>query len=116
MATGKGKGARRGRGAARGTGKGKGKGENGDGDDGDGGGDDREPFRESEGAIRVHQAYLEHRVGGGERATTQAYLRAFKQFQKLPGAIRSKPAVEPPEPAANDTENGGQPDDKRDSK
>lgn len=95
--------------------RGKGKGGDGKGGDGDGGGD-REPFRESEGAIRVHQAYLEHRLGGGERATTQAYLRAIKQFQKLPGAIRSKPAVEPPEPAADDTENGDQPDDKSDSK
>lgn len=86
-------------------------GDYGGGDDG-GSGDGKEPFRESKGAVRVHQAYLEYRLGGGEPATSQAYLRAFEQFRKLPGAIRGKPAVKIPEPPADDYDGDDKQDDK----
>jgi hypothetical protein len=31
---------------------------------------------EDEGSLRVHEAYLEHRLGGGEPATPEAFRRA----------------------------------------
>jgi hypothetical protein len=67
-----------------------------------GGGREPEPHEEGPGAVRVHQAYLEHRLGGGERATPEAYRRAVEQFQRLPGAMRSVPPVALPDerPAA----------------
>jgi hypothetical protein len=82
------------------------------GGNGGGKGEGPEPFRESEGAVRVHQAYLEHRLGGGEPATPQAYLRAFEQFQKLPGAVRGKPAVKIPDPPADGHEGDDKPREK----
>jgi hypothetical protein len=75
---------------------------------GDSGSDDgRGPFGESEGAVRVHQAYIEHHLEGGEPATSQAYLRAFEQFQKLPGALRSKPPIRSPQPPKDDPGDDG---------
>jgi hypothetical protein len=47
---------------------------------------------EDEGSIRVHDAYLEHRLGGGEPATPEAFRRAVEQFEQLPGAVRTGPA------------------------
>ena len=93
MATDKGKG----RGAGRG--KGKGKGENGDGDD-----ERREPYKEQGHAVQVHEAYLKHRLEGGEPASPEAYRRAIEQFQKLPGAVRSTPVVVPKQETDDTTE------------
>ena len=56
-----------------------------------------EPHEEQPGAVRVHQAYLEHRLAGGEPATPEAYRRALEQFEKLPGAIQTVPPTAPPE-------------------
>lgn len=67
-----------------------------------GGGDDREPPGEEPENLDIHEAYLQYRLGGGERPTTQAYARAFAQFKKLPGAVRGKPAVTPPDPSEVD--------------
>jgi hypothetical protein len=53
------------------------------------------PHQEEGGAVRIHEAYLEHRLGGGEAATPEAYRRAVEQFQKLPGAMRSVPPAAP---------------------
>ena len=47
---------------------------------------------EDEGSIRIHDAYLEHRLGGGDPATPEAFRRAVEQFEQLPGAIRTGPA------------------------
>ncbi len=64
--------------------------------DGDGGDDERRLPHEEEGnAVRVHEAYLEHRLQGGEPASPDAYRRANEQFQKLPGAVQSTPALVP---------------------
>lgn len=60
--------------------------------------DDREPPGEESENLDIHEAYLQYRLGGGARPTTQAYARAFAQFKKLPGAVRGKPAVSPPDP------------------
>jgi hypothetical protein len=54
------------------------------------------------GAVRVHQAYLDHRLAGGEPATPEAYRRAVEQFQKLPGAVRSVPSPAAPERPGTD--------------
>jgi len=61
----------------------------------------REPHKEEHEAVKIHEAYLEHRLGGGAPATPEAYRRAVEQFEKLPGAMRSTPPPEPekkPEP------------------
>ncbi len=59
----------------------------------------REPHKEDEGAVKIHEAYLRHRLGGGEPATPEAYRRAIEQFEKLPGAMRSTPEkIRPEEP------------------
>jgi hypothetical protein len=63
-------------------------------------GDDHQeppPHEEQSDAVKVHEAYLEHRLGGGEPATPEAFRRAIEQFQKLPGAIRSVPSQATPE-------------------
>jgi hypothetical protein len=63
-------------------------------------GDDHQeppPHKEESDAVRVHQAYLEHRLGGGEPATPEAFRHAIEQFQKLPGAVRSAPSPVAPE-------------------
>jgi len=96
MATDKGKGPGRGKGRKEDKG-----GSGGGGYDG-GGGDDREPPGEEPENLDIHEAYLQYRLGGGERPTTQAYARAFAQFKKLPGAVRGKPAVKPPDPSKGD--------------
>jgi hypothetical protein len=61
-----------------------------------GGSQESEPHQEEHGAVRVHEAYLEHRLGGGAPATPDAYRRGVEQFQRLPGAVRSVPPVTPP--------------------
>jgi hypothetical protein len=71
-----------------------------------------EPHKEQSGSVQVHQAYLEHRLAGGEPATPEAFRRAVEQFEKLAGAVRSlPPAVAPDRPSA---ETGRRQDDKDD--
>ena len=43
--------------------------------------------------MRLNEAYLEHRVAGGAPATPEAYRRAAEQFQRLPGAVRTRPGI-----------------------
>jgi hypothetical protein len=60
---------------------------------------DKEPEENPEGqaeleegeAVQVHDAYLEHRLGGGRAAEPAAYERGIEQFEKLPGALRTTP-------------------------
>jgi hypothetical protein len=59
----------------------------------------REPHEEEGSAVKIHEAYLEHRLGGGETPTPEAYRRAIEQFEKLPGAMRATPdTIGPKEP------------------
>jgi len=67
-------------------------------DDKQGGSDDdskREPHKEQKDAVKIHEAYLQHRLGGGEPASPEAYRRALEQFEKLPGATRATPVSVP---------------------
>jgi hypothetical protein len=70
-----------------------------------GNGDDHgERYEEQPSAVRVHEAYLEHR-----RSTSppdpEAYRRALEQFQALPGAVLPSPAPpRPKEPGQSDEE------------
>jgi hypothetical protein len=73
-----------------------------------------EPHQEEGGAVRVHQAYLEHRLGGGEPATPEAYRRAVEQFQKLPGAMPSVPPAAPSETPQAEAEKPEAGDENRD--
>jgi hypothetical protein len=69
------------------------------------GGQDREPrkpHQEQKDAVKIHEAYLQHRLGGGAPATPEAYRRALEQFEKLPGAIRSTPAAPSHDPKPGD--------------
>jgi len=102
----KGKGEESGKGKGEESGKGKGKGS------GKGKGEEREPFREDEGTIRVHEAYQEHRLGGGEPATPEAYRQAVERFRKLPGAVRSTPPMPPPKTTDDQPETDGDDADK----
>ena len=56
--------------------------------------DERQERHEGAGTVEVHDAYLEHRLGGGAPADPAAYRRAFEQFRRLPGALRANPTVE----------------------
>jgi hypothetical protein len=82
----------KGSGGSRGSG-----GSGGGGRYGGGGGDD-EPIGEVPENLDIHEAYLRHRLEGGERPSSKAYARAVEQFRKLPGAIRGKPPFIPPDP------------------
>jgi hypothetical protein len=55
-----------------------------------------EPYEELPEAVQLHEAYLEHRLAGGETPSAQLYLQAVERFRQLPGAVRSRPAVSPP--------------------
>jgi hypothetical protein len=66
--------------------------------------DPRKPHEEHDNAVKVHEAYLQHRLGGGEPASPEAYRRALEQFEKLPGAMRSTPVPVRPK------EEGGKPE------
>jgi hypothetical protein len=79
-----------------------GSGGSGGGGYGGGGGGEREPPGEEPENLDIHEAYLQHRLGGGEQPTTQAYARAFNQFKNLLGAVRGKPALKPPNPPKED--------------
>jgi hypothetical protein len=63
----------------------------------------------------VHEAYLEHRLSGGEPATPEAYRRAFEQFQNLPGAVRSVPPPPSPEKPTDKAERPVEDDEKGES-
>jgi hypothetical protein len=77
--------------------------------DGDGGEDvRREPHEEESHAVRVHEAYLEHRLGGGEAPDPEAHLRAIEEFERLPGALRTTPST-PQESRGSDEEADDQP-------
>lgn len=85
------------------------------------GGDDhdenpREPHREEADAVKVHEAYLQHRLGGGEPPSPEAYRRGVEQFEKLPGATRSTPAVEPEQPEKPAETKPAKGDDERETK
>jgi hypothetical protein len=78
--------------------------------DGDGGDDPRRKPHEEEGdAVRVHEAYLEHRMGGGEEPDPEAHLRAIEQFERLPGALPTTPPKTPDEPGDENDEKGDRP-------
>jgi hypothetical protein len=42
-----------------------------------------------------HVEYFARRFGGGVPPTAEAYARAERQWQNLPGAIRTTPTVKP---------------------
>src|SRR4051794_27363989 len=67
-------------------------------------GNDESP--ESEDSLLVHEAYLEHRLGGGEPATPEAYQRAVEQFERLPGAVPTRPGRRTTRPRPTDAETG----------
>jgi hypothetical protein len=76
-------------------------------DDKQGSGDDyskREPHKEQKDAVKIHEAYLEYRLAGGEPASPEAYRRALEQFEKLPGATRSTPINIPDQKPVNKAE------------
>jgi hypothetical protein len=65
---------------------------------------EREPHEEEGSAVKIHEAYLQHRLGGGETPTSEAYRRAIEQFEKLPGAVRSSPDANAPKEPKEKTE------------
>jgi hypothetical protein len=76
-------------------------------DDNQGGSDEyskREPHKEQKDAVKIHEAYLQHRSGGGEPASPEAYRRALEQFEKLPGATRSTPVNVPEQKPVKNSE------------
>lgn len=48
--------------------------------------------------VRIHQEYIERRIGGGAPPTPEAYARALEQWNALPGAVPTPQA----EPIGND--------------
>jgi hypothetical protein len=54
---------------------------------------DDDEFFEDEESVRLNETYAEHRVAGGAPATPEAYRRAVEQFQRLPGAARTRPGA-----------------------
>jgi hypothetical protein len=69
--------------------------------DGDG---EREPYKEEPDAVRIHEAYLEHRRAGGAEPDPDAYLRAIEEFDRLPG-------TRPPPTSAESSETDDEADD-----
>lgn len=58
---------------------------------------------EGEGAsIRIRHEFSAHRLEGGAPATPEAYARAVRQWQQLPGAIVSRTRI-PPTPIMPNT-------------
>ncbi len=66
--------------------------------------EDRRPHVEAGDAVRVHEAYIEERLGGGEEPDAASYRRALQQFEQLPGAVRTIPPA--PEPDVDEPEGG----------
>jgi hypothetical protein len=65
-----------------------------------------ERYEELPEAVLLHEAYLQHRLEGGETPSAQQYLQTLERFRQLPGAVRSRPGVTPP-PADPDGEQAG---------
>jgi hypothetical protein len=73
--------------------------------DGDGD-DEREPYEEEPDAVRIHEAYLQHRLAGGEEPDPEAYRRAIEEFERLPGALPTIPPSRPEESRDEDEDEG----------
>jgi hypothetical protein len=41
--------------------------------------------------VRIHEDFVNRRVGGGAPATREAYDRALEQWHRLPGAVATSP-------------------------
>jgi hypothetical protein len=63
-----------------------------------------ERHEETPEAVRLHHAYLEYRLAGGEAANPKRYAEALEAFRRLPGAIRSAPSATPPAAPAEGSE------------
>ena len=65
---------------------------------------DEVPQRPLKGDRRTaHVDYLERKLGGGAKPTAEAYARAARQWQHLPGAVRSMPPFDiTPAPEASE--------------
>jgi hypothetical protein len=60
----------------------------------------RNAHTEEAEAVRVHEAWMEDRLGGGPPPDPKVRRRASEQFQDLPGALRATPPrVAPAEPS-----------------
>jgi hypothetical protein len=76
--------------------KGKGKGDGGKGGGGDGDGEPQGPGKHHGGdPVRIHEDYVRRHLGGGAPATPETYERAVKQFNRLPGALRTPTKASP---------------------
>jgi hypothetical protein len=81
--------------------------------DGDGGDDvRRHPHEEQGDAVRIHEAYLEHRLAGGGAPDPEAHLRAIEEFERLPGALRTTPRATPDESSGADEKADDEPADR----
>ena len=62
------------------------------------------PQRNRNGDRRTaHVEYLERKLEGGPKPTAEAYARAARQWQHLPGAVRSMPPIDiAPAPEASE--------------
>ena len=88
-----------------------------DNDDDDGGKDSR-PSVGNPGAdpVGIHRDYVERHLSGGAEPTSDAYTRARRQWQALPGSVNVPPsevvAEEPPEePSEEPSEEALPPDE-----
>lgn len=74
-----------------------------------GDGDDRRDEKERPRRRRmgrehaVHQELLEKRLGGGDPPTAEAYAKALKEWQQLPGSIVRPPTDVKPSESEKDT-------------
>ena len=74
-----------------------------------GDGDDRRDEKERPRRRRmgrehaVHQELLEKRLGGGDPPTPEAYAKALKEWQQLPGSIVRPPTDVKPSESEKDT-------------
>ena len=60
----------------------------------------RNAHTEEAEAVRVHEAWMEDRLGGGPPPDPKIRSRAGERFQELPGAVRATPPrVTPTEPS-----------------
>jgi len=76
-----------------GTRKGRGRGKKDGGDEGQGGRRPEDEEQQGPGnpdadPVRIHEDFIERRLGGGAPATPEAYDRAVRQWRELPGAVR----------------------------
>jgi hypothetical protein len=59
--------------------------------------------------VRIHEAFVERRVGGGRPATPKAYEQALRQWRRMPGAVRVPPTELTGEEAPPASEAGEEP-------